>query len=208
LSHQTIKPHHDWRGQAHAEQRRARKPQELAHLNPSAARPWYTRLLHPDARLSSQQAAASNSVIYLANAKYLLLESQRTDGTAAGAPMWFAAVDDTIYLRTRADSPTARRIRRHSAIKVAACTMRGMPFGDYIECSARIVPEENRAEAAAALRRSCGTIRRLLLNTLARSDHVYLEATPLRPTPHVASPPITISLVPNARDDDTPPGAA
>jgi uncharacterized protein len=141
--------------------------------------PLSERLRHPEAHLSGQRAP-SNSVMYLAYAKYLLFESERMDGTRVGTPMWFAAVDNTIFLRTEAESPKVRRIRRRPVVKVAACTMRGFPVGDYIECFARIAPQEREAQAEMALYRSYGVVRRLF-STFVRNDYVYLELTPFDP---------------------------
>jgi hypothetical protein len=138
----------------------------------------HERLRHPEAHLTGRRPAPSNSVIYLMYAKYLLLESERVDGTLVGTPMCFAIVDEAILLRTQAESPKIRRIRRRPIVKVASCTIRGLPTGDHIECVARILPQQHEAQAEAALRRSYGTLRRLL-NTLTRSDYVYLELTPL-----------------------------
>jgi hypothetical protein len=138
----------------------------------------HERFKHPEAHLTGRRPAPSNSVIYLMYAKYLLLESEQADGTPVGTPMWFAMLDEAIFVRTEAESPEIRRIRRQPIVKVASCTIRGLPTGDHIECVARILPQEQEAQAEAALRRSYGTLRRLL-NTLARSDYVYLELTPL-----------------------------
>ncbi|HTU79389.1 MAG TPA: PPOX class F420-dependent oxidoreductase [Solirubrobacteraceae bacterium] len=141
--------------------------------------PLYERLRHPDANLSDQRAASPNSAMQLAHAKYLLLESEKADGTPVATPMWFAAVDDTIYLRTEADSPKVRRIRRHPIVKVAPCTIRGVPTGDYLVCTARILAlPQSEAQAEQALRRSYGAARRLY-KKLVRNDYVYLELTPV-----------------------------
>jgi PPOX class probable F420-dependent enzyme len=132
-----------------------------------------------DAHLSERRAAVFNSVLGLRDAKYLLLESERTNGTWAGTPpMWFAVVNDTIFLRSEADSPTLRRMSRRPTVKVTPCTMRGKPLDDYIECRARIVPQEREAQAEAALRRGYGLLHRVF-NRLVRSDYVYVELTPL-----------------------------
>jgi uncharacterized protein len=153
------------------------KDESRARLAPRLV-PLCERLRHPEAHLSGRRPAPSNSPIYLMYARYVLIESERADGTPVGTPMWFAMVDNTIFLRTEARSPTIRRLRRRPIVKVASCTMRGLPTGDYIECVARIVPQEREAQAEAALRRSDGTLRRLL-NTLVRGDYRYLELTPL-----------------------------
>lgn len=152
-----------------------------------SASPLWLRLIPPhersrdtEAHLSERRAAVFNSVLVLRDAKYLLLESQRTDGSWAGTPMWFAAVNDTIYLRTGADSPKLRRMRDRPIVNVAPCTRRGKPLDDYIECMAHIAPQEREAQAEAALRRGYGLLRQAF-NPLARNDHVYVELTPLCP---------------------------
>jgi hypothetical protein len=116
--------------------------------------------------------------MYLSGSKYLLLESERSNGTQAATPMWFAAIDERVVLRTEAGSPTVRRISKRPIVKVAACTMRGKPVGNYLECMARIVPSDREGEAEAALRRGYGLLRRLL-NLVVHNDHTYLELTPL-----------------------------
>lgn len=150
-----------------------------------SASPLALRLVPPHERsrdawahLPERHAAVFNSVLGLCDAKYLLLESQRTDGSWVGTPMWFAAVNDTIFLRTQADSPKVRRMSHRPLVKVTPCTMRGKPRDDYIECTARIAPQEHEAQAEAALRRGYGLLRQAI-NRFARNDHVYLELTPL-----------------------------
>ena len=138
------------------------------------------RLRHPEAHLSDRRPASLNSVVELRDAKYLLLESERADGTWVGTPMWFAVVDDTVFLRTEARAAKVRRISRRPIVKVAPCTMRGKPLDDYIECTARIVSQEREAQAEAALRRGYGPFRRLLSN-FGGNAHVYLELIPINP---------------------------
>jgi PPOX class probable F420-dependent enzyme len=160
--------------------------------------------------LRQQRAAASNSVEYLSNAKRLLLESEGMDGTLLGRTMWFAVVDDTVFVRTKAESPVVRHVRRRPVVRAAACTMRGVPFGDYIECTARITPPEGEAEAKGALRRSCGPILRLR-DSFARGDYVYLELTPVgrKNTPSLEAKvvPLRATLM-EADNREKPPGAA
>lgn len=171
----------------------------------------HERFRHPQAHLSESHAATSNSVAHLEGAKYLLLESERANGTRVGTPMWFAVIDDTIFLRTEADSPKVRRISRRPTVNVAACTMRGKPRDDYIQCIARTVPQQQEAHAEAALRRGYGPLRRLF-NTFNRNNYVYIELTPLSQQQPVAEDQAPASAVNAAREahknDKTPPGAA
>ncbi|MGO9322739.1 MAG: PPOX class F420-dependent oxidoreductase [Solirubrobacteraceae bacterium] len=169
----------------------------------------YERLRSPEAHLSGLRTAPSNSVMCLIHAKYLLLESKRANGTPVCTPMWLAIVDDTIFLRTEAECPKVRRIRRHPIVKVAPCTTRGVPIGDDIECVARILPQEQEAQAEAALRRSYGLPRRLF-NVFARNDYVYIELKPLntrkRPAPEDETRASGLRVVRDVLE--TPPDAA
>jgi PPOX class probable F420-dependent enzyme len=120
-------------------------------------------------------------VAQLRDAKYLLLESERAKTRPGLARRCRSpSFDDTAFLRTKARAAKVRRIRRRPFVKVATCTIRGKPLNDYIECAARIVPQEREAQAEAAPRRVYGPLRRLL-NTFVRNDHVYLELTPIDP---------------------------
>jgi PPOX class probable F420-dependent enzyme len=168
------------------------------------------RLKRRHGSLALRQRAASNSVEYLSNARRLLLESEGTDGTLLGTTMWFAVVDDTVFLRTRAESQDVGRIRDCPVVRAAVCTMRGVPFGDYIECIAGITPPEREVEAEAALRRSCGHIRRLR-NSFARGDYVYLELTPVdrKNTPWLEAKVVPLrARLTEADKREKPPGAA
>jgi PPOX class probable F420-dependent enzyme len=140
--------------------------------------PLYEWWRHPQATLAGWPAAPSNSVMHLSGSKYLLLETERAKGTQAPTPMWFAAIDERVFLRTEAGSPKVRRISKQPIVKVAACRMRGKPVGGYLDCMARIVPPEREGEAEAALRRGYGLLRRLF-NLVVHNDHTYLELTPL-----------------------------
>jgi hypothetical protein len=108
--------------------------------------PPYERFWHAETHLYGGRAAVFNSVLGLRDAKYLLLESERADGTWVGTTMWFAAVNDTLFLRTVARSAKVRRMSRRPIVKAAACTMRGKPLDDQIECRGRLVPGEREAQ--------------------------------------------------------------
>lgn len=153
------------------------------------------RLRHKHARLSARDAARSNLVSYLAHASYLLLESYRADGTPVATPMRFAVVDETIFLRTAPAAGKLRRIAREPLVRVAACTVRGLPVADNIECAARVVPPQRLADARAALARRCGPWRRLI-ERLACKSYVYLELTPIDGAPRHPEDPAPATVIP------------
>jgi PPOX class probable F420-dependent enzyme len=171
--------------------------------------PLYERLHNSKATLARVPHAPSDSVLYLSGAKHLLLEAERAGGEPVATTMCFAAINEKVYLRTDAASPEVRRIARSPTVKVAACTFRGTPFNDYIECTARTVPSERKQEAEAALHRQYGLIRRLL-TMLAHNQHTHLELTPLtadRPAPDTETQMATVTAIYPVRHEH-PPGAA
>jgi PPOX class probable F420-dependent enzyme len=183
----------------------------------NAKRPLGKRLVslyewwrHPQATLAGWPPAPSNSVMYLSGSKYLLLESERANGTQAATPMWFAAIDERVVLRTEAGSLKVRRISKQPIVKAAACRMRGKPVGGgYLECMARIVPPEREGEAEAALRRGYGLLRRLF-NLVVRNDHTYLELTPLtaeEPVPEDEAQAAAVRAIHEGRREQQPPPA-
>jgi PPOX class probable F420-dependent enzyme len=123
--------------------------------------------------------------------------------------MWFAVIDDKVFLRTQATSPKVKRIRHQPIVKVAVCTIRGKPLDGYIECIARIIPREGEAEAEAALDRGYGLARREFTWGF-RSEYTYLQLTPVsasRPTSGDETPPMGANAIHPARREP-PPGAA
>jgi PPOX class probable F420-dependent enzyme len=139
----------------------------------------------------------------------LLLETERTDGELVATTMRFAAINEKVFLRPNVASPEVRRIARNPIVRVAACTFRGTPFNDYIECTARTILSERKQEAEAALRRQYGMVR-WLLSALARNEHTYLELTPLtadRPAPATETREATVRAIHLVRRE-YPPGAA
>jgi PPOX class probable F420-dependent enzyme len=79
--------------------------------------------------------------------KYLNLESFRKNGQGVRTPVWFAGdpvsgTPQKLYVYSEADSGKAKRIRRNSQVRIAACDMRGKLLGDWIEARAEIVTGE------------------------------------------------------------------
>lgn len=171
--------------------------------------PLCERLHNSKATLARVPHAPSDSVLYLSGAKHLLLETERADGALVATTMWFAAINEKVFLRANPASPEVRRITRSPIVKVAACTFRGTPFNDYIECMARTVLSERNQEAEAALRRQYGMVKRLV-NALVRNEHTYLELTPLtaaRAAPDTETQAATVRAIHLVRREH-PPGAA
>ena len=91
----------------------------------------------------------------LAGARYLNLESFRRDGTGVRTPLWFAPSADgaVFYIYSVADSFKIKRLRRTPRCRIAACTMRGVPTGPWLDATATILAGEAAAAGMALLDR-------------------------------------------------------
>lgn len=95
--------------------------------------------------------------------RYLSLATYRVTGAEVATPVWFAAVDGTLYVFTAGESGKVKRLRRSSRARVAPCDARGHPHGAWRAATARIVTDEAViARAQAALRTKYGWQKWLL----------------------------------------------
>lgn len=95
--------------------------------------------------------------------RYLNLATFRGSGAEVGTPVWFAAVDGSLYVFTAGESGKIKRLRRSSRARVAPCDARGRVRGPWRDATASVVTERAAiARAAAALQAKYGWRKRLL----------------------------------------------
>jgi PPOX class probable F420-dependent enzyme len=112
--------------------------------------------------------------------KRSLLITYRRDRTPVPTPVWAAAGDGHLYVRTERTAGKVKRLRRDPRLLVAPCTVRGEPLGAPFEATARVLPpaEEPRAERALLERYGLGRALFERGMDLLRVDMCYLEITP------------------------------
>jgi PPOX class probable F420-dependent enzyme len=103
--------------------------------------------------------------------KYICLITFKRTGDVVSTPVWFAEKDDKLYVKTRRDSGKAKRIRNNPRVRVASCTISGKVTGPEFEAYARILPEENSADARSVIDKKYWLARLSLSN----KQNVYLE---------------------------------
>jgi len=87
----------------------------------------------------------------------MTLATFRRTGAEIRTPVWFAAVDEKIYLFTAGESGKVKRLRHSSRARVAPSDMRGRVQGAWWDVAARIVTDPALIERAhAALRTKYG----------------------------------------------------
>jgi PPOX class probable F420-dependent enzyme len=86
-------------------------------------------------------------------ARYLSLATYRASGAEVATPVWFAAVDGTLYCFTAGDAGKVKRLRRSPRARIAPCDARGNVLGDWRDATARVVID------GAAIRRADRALR-------------------------------------------------
>jgi hypothetical protein len=116
---------------------------------------------------------------HLRGHKYALLVTYRRNGEAVPTPVWFG-VDEQgrLYARTGKLAAKVRRIRANPRVRVAPCTVRGVPKGPYAEGTARVCGPDDEAHAERALQSNYGLGRKLYEGSAGSMEAFYIEVTP------------------------------
>ena len=114
--------------------------------------------------------------------RYVRLSTFRRSGEAVPTPVWFARIDDSLYVVTGRDTGKAKRIRNNPDVVLAPSDFRGRPKGRDLRAVARLTEERKGGAADQALRRKYGWQYRVFefVENLrgAREDLVFLELRP------------------------------
>lgn len=103
--------------------------------------------------------------------KYISLITYRKTGVPVSTPIWFAELDDKLYVMTRSDSGKYKRVRNNGGVRVAPCTIRGRVTGPGFSARARILPREEWAGPRKAVRQKYWLARLPIWS----KENVYLE---------------------------------
>ena len=123
--------------------------------------------------------AVASGFGHLDGHKYALLVTYRRSGEGVPTPVWFG-VDDAghLYCRTGKLAAKAKRIRNNPDVKVAPCTVRGVPRGAYARGTARIVPEAEHEHAERTIQSNYGTFRKIYEGSAGSMEAFYIEVVP------------------------------
>jgi PPOX class probable F420-dependent enzyme len=129
-------------------------------------------------------AAASNFDVFQ-RGKYLNLESFRKNGQGVRTPVWFAGdpvsgTPQSLYVYSEEDSGKAKRIRRNSQVRIAACDVRGKLLSDWIEARAEIVTGEEAGRGMRLINAKYAPWKKLLdlFSRFKRRGHVVFAIHP------------------------------
>lgn len=123
--------------------------------------------------------AAASGFGHLKGHKYALLVTYKRSGEGVPTPVWFG-LDDAgrLYCRTGRLAAKAKRIRNNPSVKVAPCSVRGVPRGPFAPGTARIIPEPEHDHAERSIQSNYGTFRKIYEGSAGSMEAHYLEVTP------------------------------
>jgi PPOX class probable F420-dependent enzyme len=115
--------------------------------------------------------------------RYARLTTYRKGGESVPTPVWFALVDEHVYLFTDARSGNAKRIRNDPRVMLAPSGVRGKPRGKSVQAEARILSWAEGGAADRALREKYGWRYRLALAVVRllglSARRAFLELRPV-----------------------------
>ena len=116
---------------------------------------------------------------HLEGHKYALIVTYKRSGEAVPTPVWFG-VDGQgrFYCRTGKLAAKAKRVRNNPQVKVAPCSVRGVPKGPFAAGTARVLDASEEEHAEHALEANYGLGRKLYEGSAGSMDAFYIEVTP------------------------------
>ena len=104
------------------------------------------------------------------NQKFLSLETFKKSGEGVKTPVWFAAdpaadlsADGArLYIYTIGNAGKVKRIRNNGSVKIAPCTIKGEPLGDWTDAKAEIITGETASRAMSLLNRKYFPLKQIL----------------------------------------------
>jgi PPOX class probable F420-dependent enzyme len=120
--------------------------------------------------------------------KYLSLETFKKSGEGVKTPVWFAADPAAdlsgegarLYIYTIGNTGKVKRIRNNGRVKIAPCTLKGVPLGEWADAQAEIVTGQAASEAMRLLNRKYFPWKQLLgfFALFSRRERVVMTIRP------------------------------
>jgi PPOX class probable F420-dependent enzyme len=120
--------------------------------------------------------------------KYLSLETFKKSGEGVKTPVWFAADPAAdlsgegarLYIYTIGNTGKVKRIRNNGRVKIAPCTLKGVPLGEWADAQAEIVTGQAASEAMRLLKRKYFPWKQLLgfFALFSRRERVVMTIRP------------------------------
>jgi uncharacterized protein len=104
----------------------------------------------------------------LARERYVSLATFRRNGAEVRTPIWFAIMDDALWMVTAGDSGKVKRLRNDPRVRVAPSDVRGYVHGPWRAGTARMATDPAEIAAAHAMLRAKYGWQVVMLDFFAR----------------------------------------
>lgn len=99
----------------------------------------------------------SDEVDFIEGGNYISFATRKRSGELVATPVWFAPHGGSYYLFSSGTAGKIKRLRNFSQTRIAACTMRGVVTGDWLDSEAVVLESEaDKDIALQALRNKYG----------------------------------------------------
>lgn len=122
--------------------------------------------------------------------KYISLETFKKSGEGIKTPVWFAADPSSdlagdgalLYIYTIGNTGKVKRIRNNGHVKIAPCTVKGVPLGEFVEANAEIVTGEVATHGMKLLNKKYFPLKQILsfFALFSRRERVVMSIRPVQ----------------------------
>jgi PPOX class probable F420-dependent enzyme len=120
--------------------------------------------------------------------KYISLETFKKNGEGVKTPVWFAADPASdlagdgarLYIYTIGNTGKVKRVRNNGHVKIAPCTIKGDPLGDWADANAEIVTGEIASQAMKLLNKKYFPLKQILgfFALFSRRERIVMAIRP------------------------------
>lgn len=105
---------------------------------------------------------------FLADEKYINLETYKRDETPVKTPVWFVVDGEKLYVITRESTGKVKRLANNPKVKLAACSFSGNVHGDWFSGTASRI-EGKESDDAVKLRKKKYGFKALLAGFMTKA---------------------------------------
>jgi PPOX class probable F420-dependent enzyme len=120
--------------------------------------------------------------------KYISLETFKKNGDGVKTPVWFAADPARdiagdgalLYMYTIGNTGKVKRIRNNGHVKIAPCTIKGVPLGEFVDAKAEIVTGEVASQGMKLLNKKYFPLKQILgfFALFSRRERIVMAIRP------------------------------
>lgn len=121
-------------------------------------------------------AATATDLAALADQQFILLTTFRRSGVAVPTTIWFVNAGDRLYFQTGPEAGKLKRIRANGLVTIAPSTRNGETLGPALIAQARLLGQQEAADADAALHAKYGEARTRLMEQMGHAGRTMERA--------------------------------